>query len=60
VLITYKQKIYKPKKIKKMEGLKNWQVLGTTLLVTVVGVLIALKVNAQINAAKLSAPVASK
>lgn len=43
-----------------MEGLKNWQVLGTTLLVTVVGVLIALKVNAQINAAKLSAPVASK
>lgn len=40
--------------------MKNWQVLGTTLLVTVVGVLVALRVNESLNKAKLSSPMASK
>jgi hypothetical protein len=40
--------------------MKNWQVLGTTLLVTMVGVLLALKVNEKMGKAKLTSPLASK
>ena len=38
----------------------NFKVLGTTLLVTVVGVLIALRVNQSMNQAKVTPPMASK
>jgi hypothetical protein len=51
--------LIKFKKIKMME-LSNFKVLGTTLLVTVVGVLIALRVNQTMNQAKVSSPMASK
>lgn len=40
--------------------MSNWKVLGTSLLVTVVGVLLALKVSEKMNQAKLSSPLASK
>jgi hypothetical protein len=51
--------LIKFKKIKMME-LSNFKVLGTTLLVTVVGVLIALRVNQTMNQAKVTPPMASK
>lgn len=43
-----------------METMSNFKVLGTTLLVTVVGVLIALRVNQSMNQAKVTPPIASK
>ena len=43
-----------------MGDFSNFKVLGTTLLVTVVGVLIALRVNQTMNQAKVSSPMASK
>lgn len=43
-----------------MGSLSNTKVLATTLLVTVVGVLIALRVNQSMNQAKLTPPMASK
>jgi hypothetical protein len=36
--------------------MSNFKVLGTTLLLTIAGVLIALKVNEQMNRAKVSSP----
>ena len=43
-----------------MGSLSNAKVLVTTVLVTMVGVLLALKVNERLNKARVSSPMASK